>query len=109
MAGNANNDVSQSELYNPFFIQEWESHALYDLADWVNGMAFKNIHFSPTGRPVIKIAEIKNGITGQTKFTDAEYDPIYNVMDGDMLFSWSGQPETSIDVFRWRGPGRPQA
>jgi type I restriction enzyme S subunit len=67
-------------------------------------MAFKNINFSPTGRPVIKIAEIKNGITEQTQFTDSDYDQRYFVTRGEMLFSWSGQPETSIDAFYWDGP-----
>ncbi|MCO5045385.1 MAG: restriction endonuclease subunit S [Kiritimatiellae bacterium] len=77
---------------------------LYSLATWINGMAFKNINFTPTGRPVIKIAEIKGGITAQTQFTDSEYDKRYFITRGDMLFSWSGQPETSIDVFYWDGP-----
>jgi len=93
-----------SELYRPQFSSEWDNRVLYDLSEWVNGMTFRNIHFSLIGKPVIKIAEIKNGISGQTKFSEAEYNPIYYVTDGDMLFSWSGQPETSIDVFRWRGP-----
>lgn len=66
-------------------------------------MAFRDINFTSTGKPVIKIAEIKNGITEQTKFTDAEYESCYYITAGDMLFSWSGQPETSIDVFWWRG------
>lgn len=94
----------QNDLYNPCFDSSWEHYALYDLADWVNGMAFRDINFSPNGRPVIKIAEIKNGIAGQTKFTNEEYDQIYCVTAGDMLFSWSGQPETSIDVFYWNRP-----
>jgi type I restriction enzyme S subunit len=67
-------------------------------------MAFRNIQFTGIGRPVIKIAEIKNGVSGQTKFTDAEYECCYFVTAGDMLFSWSGQPETSIDVSWWHGP-----
>jgi len=94
----------KGELFQPRFESDWESYILYDLAEWVNGLAFSNIHFAPTGKPVIKIAEIKNGISPQTKFTKGEYDPIYYVTKGDMLFSWSGQPETSIDVFWWRGP-----
>jgi type I restriction enzyme S subunit len=91
-------------LYRSEFPRSWPSEKLYDLASWTNGMAFRDIHFTATGRPVIKIAEVKNGITGQTKFTDGEYDPCYFVTAGDMLFSWSGQPETSIDVFWWSGP-----
>ena len=54
--------------------------------------------------PVIKIAEIKGGISGQTKFTEQTFDDSVRVHHGDLLFSWSGQPETSIDVFWWRGP-----
>jgi len=93
-----------SWLYRPVFPESWEPHVLYSLATWINGMAFKNINFSPTGRPVIKIAEIKGGITAQTQFTDSEYDKRYFITQGDMLFSWSGQPETSIDAFYWDGP-----
>lgn len=96
--------LSQSELYNPAFPEDWTPYQLYDLADWINGMAFRNIEFSSSGKPVIKIAEIKNGITGQTQFTINDYDSIYFIKQGDMLFSWSGQPETSIDVFWYNGP-----
>ncbi len=67
MGSNTQGSSAHSELYRPQFRVDWDSHLLYDLADWVNGMAFKNIQFSPSGRPVIKIAEIKNGISGQTK------------------------------------------
>jgi len=98
------NERALGWLYRPEFPGGWDRFVLYDLAKWTNGMAFRNIHFSPAGRPVIKIAEVKNGISGQTKFTEAEYGPCYFVTPGDMLFSWSGQPETSIDVFWWNGP-----
>ena len=74
------------------------------MAQWVNGLAYRNIEFSATGRPIIKIAEIKSGISGQTKFTDQNFDESVRVRKGDLLFSWSGQPETSIDAFRWHGP-----
>ena len=74
------------------------------MAEWVNGLAFRNIHFSDSGKPVIKIAEIKNGISGQTKFTGQTFDESVHIEAGDLLFSWSGQPETSIDAFWWHGP-----
>ncbi|MBU2577782.1 restriction endonuclease subunit S [Patescibacteria group bacterium] len=94
----------RNSLYSPHFSPNWEEHVLYDLADWLNGMAFRDFNFSPNGRPVVKIAEIKNGIGNQTKFTDAQYKEIYLLKKGDMLFCWSGQPETSIDAFWWNGP-----
>jgi type I restriction enzyme S subunit len=79
----------------------WQSSPVYDLASWKNGLAFRNIDFSDAGRPIIKIGELKNGVTEQTARTMAEYDPSVFVRAGDMLFSWSGNPDTSIDVFRW--------
>jgi len=90
-------------LYQPEFPDHWERRSLYNLARWVNGLAFREINFSPTGWPVIKIAEVKNGISGQTKFTEQSFDDSVRVRSGDLIFSWSGQPETSIDAFWWRG------
>ncbi|MHB9146304.1 MAG: restriction endonuclease subunit S [Symbiobacteriia bacterium] len=105
MAGEvASDQVLKGSLYRPPFPTGWTRIPLYSLAKWTNGMAFRDFDFSSFGKPVIKIAEIKNGITPQTKFTNGEYDRDFLVTEGDMLFSWSGQPETSIDVFWWRGP-----
>ncbi len=88
------------ELVGP---DDWKEFSVFDLAHWKNGLAFKNIDFSDHGRPVIKIAELKSGVTSQTARTMADYDPSVFVKAGDMLFSWSGNPDTSIDVFRWEG------
>ncbi len=96
--------IESGSLYRPYFPGHWDKHSLYSLAEWVNGIPFKKIQFKDGGKPVIKIAEIKNGITEQTKFTHDEFDESVYVRSGDMLFSWSGQPETSIGAFRWYGP-----
>jgi type I restriction enzyme S subunit len=81
----------------------WTVRTLYDCADYLNGAAFRNEHFSPdrTGLPVIKIGELKDGITAQTKFTEQSFDERYRISDGQILFSWSGSPDTSIDTFIW--------
>lgn len=105
MAGDAPDTVVQlSWLYHPSFPAHWTREQLYALAQWVNGVAFRDIQFSVAGKPVIKIAEIKTGIGGQTKFTQQTFDEAVHVMPGDMLFSWSGQPDSSIDVSWWHGP-----
>jgi restriction endonuclease S subunit len=98
------NSDEQSWLYRPSFPDDWERCPLYSMAHWTNGLAFRDFQFSEIGKPIIKIAEIKDGITDQTKFTNQKFDDAVFVKSGDMLFSWSGQPETSIDVFWWRGP-----
>ena len=87
--------------YNP---NETNRVPLYDLAIWKNGLAFRDIQFSKDGKPIIKIAELKNGITDQTKFTQDEFDDTVALHTGDMVFSWSGNPETSIDVFIYDMP-----
>ncbi len=79
-------------------------YPLYDLAEWKNGLAFRKFDFSDTGKPVIKIAELKNGITASTAFTNGEYGDAVKLQKGDMLFSWSGNPDTSIDVFWYSLP-----
>lgn len=85
----------------------WELCSLHESANYINGAAFKNHDFSPdnSGLPVIKISELKSGITPQTKFCDKDLDPKYKITCGDILFSWSGQPETSIDIFLWSEAG----
>ena len=56
--------------------------------------------------PVLKIAELKNGITAQTKYSCRELEQERRIDTGDMLYSWSGSPDTSLDVFLWtNGPG----
>jgi type I restriction enzyme S subunit len=83
----------------------WRTRAVWECAEYINGLAFRNEHFSPAGRglPIIKIAELKEGVTRQTKFTEQIFDPKYSVTSGDVLFSWSGSPDTSIDTFLWVG------
>ncbi|HMP71678.1 MAG TPA: restriction endonuclease subunit S [Kiritimatiellia bacterium] len=88
--------------------QGWEVVPLYDVAQFVNGAAFKGRDFcdSASGLPVIKIAELKNGITEQTKYSARVLDDKRCIDSGDMLYSWSGSPETSLAVFIWmRGRG----
>ena len=84
---------------------EWTKEPLLDQANWVNGAAYKNMHFVPKGMglPVVKIAELKAGISDQTKFTSTDLGHKYRIDDGELLFSWSGNPDTSIDAFIWTG------
>lgn len=81
----------------------WSSSALYDLAQFINGAAYKA--FEPNaerrGLPIIKIAELKAGVTPQTAFSEVDMPLKYRIDSNDILFSWSGNPDTSIDTFVW--------
>jgi type I restriction enzyme S subunit len=83
----------------------WQSESVLKQANWINGAAYKNMHFveAKDGLPVVKIAELKNGVTSQTRFTNTDLGGRYRIDDGEMLFSWSGNPDTSIDTFIWTG------
>ncbi|CAN5237510.1 restriction endonuclease subunit S [soil metagenome] len=86
----------------------WEIDSVFNQAEYINGAPFRGKDFSKSkaGLPVIKIAELKSGLTDQTKFTEKDVKDKYHMDSGDILFSWSGNPDTSIDIFIWEGgPG----
>lgn len=69
----------------------WERFALSDLAEFINGYAFKPAHLGDDGLPIVKIPELKQGVTDKTPRNDGEMIPEkYHLKDGDLLFSWSG-------------------
>ncbi|WP_244220959.1 restriction endonuclease subunit S [Paraburkholderia aromaticivorans] len=81
----------------------WGKEPIYELAQYINGAAYKA--FEPNeerrGLPIVKIAELKAGVTEQTKFSDVQMPEKYRIAAKDILFSWSGNPDTSIDTFVW--------
>ena len=94
-------NFDDNSLYNIKSSVEGKRYSLFELATWKNGLAFKKINFSETGVPVIKIAELNNGIGGTTAYTQQTFSEDVHLSKGDLLFSWSGNPQTSIDVFRF--------
>lgn len=81
--------------------EDWQDISVYDLADYINGAAFKKAEYGDYGLPIIKIAELKSGITDSTQYCCVSKDDKYYIDDKDILFSWSGNPDTSIDTFLW--------
>jgi type I restriction enzyme, S subunit len=81
---------------------DWQQKKLWDLADYLNGRAFKPTDFSPEGLRVIKITELKYGISADTSLYNGPFDARHFIQDDELLFAWSGNPETSLDAFRWR-------
>ena len=90
-----------SSLYNIASTLEGTRYSLFDLASWKNGFAFKQTHFSESGVPIVKIAELNNGIGSTTAYTQQVFSDDVHLKKRDLLFSWSGNPQTSIDIFRF--------
>lgn len=76
----------------------WERKSLTDVADFLNGFAFRPSDFEDSGIPIIKIKEMKNGVGNDTPRNNGDrVSPKYLVQPGDVLFSWSG----SLEVVLW--------
>ncbi|MFA7136621.1 MAG: restriction endonuclease subunit S [Bacteroidales bacterium] len=78
----------------------WEVKTLLDIATYINGFACQN--YRPTNEdylPVIKIREMRDGITENTEKVKADIPDKLIVNDGDVLFSWSA----SLEVMIWSG------
>lgn len=76
----------------------WEVKSLDEVAHYLNGLACQK-HPPVEGRkslPVIKIRELRGGITANSDRASADVAPKYIVEDGDILFSWSGSLLVSI-------------
>ena len=68
----------------------WEVAKVGDIAEFMNGYAFKPRHLGMIGLPVIKIPELRSGVLSKTPRNSGESIPKkYFIKNGDILFSWS--------------------
>ncbi len=88
-------DTEQGELP-----KGWDWKPLDQIAEFLNGLAMQKF---PPGDgesiPVIKIAEMRRGVTENSDRAGIYLDSKYIVENGDMLFSWSG----TLDAMIWTG------
>ena len=70
----------------------WEVRPLDELAEFLNGLPMQKYPaIDPVDSlPVIKIAELRNGVTARTDRASRNVPEKYIIEDGDFLFSWSG-------------------
>ena len=75
------------------------------VCELINGRAFKPSDWETEGIPIIRIQNL-NDENAPFNYYAGQYDPVHEVNDGELLFSWSGTPGTSFGAFRWyRGKG----
>ena len=78
----------------------WSVQSLDAIATFLNGLACQK--YPPTGNdslPVIKIADLRNGVSDTSDRANPAVGADYIVKNGDVLFSWSG----SLLVKIWTG------
>ena len=70
----------------------WKRKPLDEVAEFLNGLALQRFPatHAEDSLPVIKIAELRGGVTEKSNRASCEVPETYVVKDGDFLFSWSG-------------------
>jgi len=90
-------------LWRKMFVEEadpgWDEKGLDEIATFLNGLPCQKYppDTSAGPLPVIKIKELRTGITDDSDLATSKAPPDYIIDDGDILFSWSG----SIEVVIW--------
>lgn len=82
------------------FPATWKSRKLGDLAEYINGRAFKPEDWADTGLPIIRIQNL-NDPTKPFNFYPGTFAEKHKIDSGDVLLSWSGTPGTSFGCFIW--------
>ena len=77
----------------------WEVKPIDEVADFLNGLAMQKFPAREGEEflPVIKIKELREGITESSDRANLDVPKEYVVSDGNILFSWSG----SLEVVIW--------
>lgn len=92
-------------LFRQWFIEEakdeWEEKPLSKIANFLNGLACQK--FPPTNDidklPVLKIKDLKGGISDSSDWATTDIKPEYIIESGDIIFAWSA----SLMVKIWDG------
>ena len=79
----------------------WRVEPLDNVAEFLNGLALQKYPATDDDDflPVIKIREMKSGVTGNTDRASSNVPSQYIIDNGDVLFSWSGSLEIVIWCF----------
>jgi len=90
-------------VYNPDLDKEipegWNVKPIDEIANFLNGLALQKFPARDGEEylPVVKIRELRQGITESSDRANLDLPEEYVVNDGDVLFSWSG----SLEVVIW--------
>jgi type I restriction enzyme S subunit len=78
-------------------ITGWSPKRLTELAEYINGYAFKPEDWGKEGLPIIRIEQLKNP-DAPADYFNGKLPPSKIIDDGDLIFSWSA----SLFLRIWR-------
>lgn len=76
----------------------WKLVKLGDVANYVNGRAFKPNEWEKEGIPIIRIQNLNNQ-NSKYNYAKKGFEEKYKVVNGDLLFAWSA----SLGAYIWKG------
>lgn len=78
--------------------KNWTIATLNDVADYINGRAFKPTEWEADGLPIVRIQNL-NDVNADYNFSSKVYDSIFKIEQGDLLFAWAA----SLGAYIWNG------
>ena len=76
----------------------WTICLVGEVANYINGRAFKPSEWEHDGLPIIRIQNL-NDINAPFNYTTATYEDRYKIKNGDLLFAWAA----SLGTYIWEG------
>ena len=84
----------------PGLPEGWVWARIVEICTLINGRAFKPSEWSMQGLPIIRIQNLNDPDT-DFNYCNFEVGDGFVVHDGQLLFAWSGTPETSFGAHIW--------
>ena len=78
--------------------ERWAILKVGNVAEYINGRAFKPEEWEQTGLPIIRIQNL-NDPNAYYNRTKNEYEEKYSIKKGDLLFAWAA----SLGTYIWKG------
>ena len=78
--------------------QGWAISTVGEVANYMNGRAFKPTEWELEGLPIIRIQNL-NDCKASYNYTTVTYEDKYLIKDGDLLFAWAA----SLGTYIWNG------
>ena len=79
-------------------MNNYPTYKLGEVADYINGRAFKPSEWKENGLPIVRIQNL-NDESAVYHYSDAEHEEKYLLHDGDLLFAWAA----SLGTYIWNG------
>lgn len=76
----------------------WTIAKVGEVANYINGRAFKPSEWEDKGLPIIRIQNL-NDANAPYNYSSAIFEDKYKIKDGDLLFAWAA----SLGTYIWKG------